>query len=749
MAIACWIISCNPSPSTQPNDYSSWRTYAGSKDGIRYSSLDQINTGNVSMLQPAWRFSTGDKDTGNRSQNQCNPIVVDGILYGTSPRLKLFALDAATGRQQWLFDPAAEDSALKSDRAALLKVCRGVTYWQDEQGHEKRLFYSVGAKTYAIDAANGQPVRSFGKGGFIDLADGLDREKGFNPFVSGNTPGIIYRDLLIIGTRVAESADAAPGHVRAYDVRTGQRRWIFHTIPHPGETGYDSWPDKDAWKKLGGANSWAGMALDEKRGVVYVPTGSVGGDFYGGIRKGRNLFANSLIALEAATGKYLWHYQTVHHDLWDRDLPANPNLVTVRYGGKTIDAVAQIAKSGYIFLFDRTTGQPVFPVHEKPVSTSALPGEEPWPTQPIPALPEPFARQTFEPEDVTGLTPQTHREMTEKYNKVKYRDPFTPPSKEGSWIFPGFDGGGEWGGAAVDPETGILYVNSSELPWSLTMIDVPKNAGNNRSLKAAGHGVYNKYCLSCHGTALKGNGAAYPSLVNLDKKYTEEQTRKIIENGRNMMPSFKQLTEQEKGPLISFLLNLEEKKPDAKTGRLATTAKQPAASRKEASSLPKEPGGAEADNLPSKKSILDEVPYTMTGYNRFLDKDGYPGIKPPWGTLNAVDLNTGKLLWKVPLGEYPELTKQGIPPTGTECYGGPAVTEGGVIFIAATRDAKIRAFDKKNGKVLWEAQLPVPGYATPSVYAVRGREYVVIACGGGKIGSKSGDEYISFALPER
>ena len=442
--------SCN-NASVNVKAYDGWKTYAGTKDGMRYSSNDQINTGNVAQLQIAWRYSTHDKDTGNRTQNQCNPIVVDGILYGTSPRLKLFALNAETGSQKWLFDPASEDSSGKNDPSAFFKVSRGVVYWQDAQGKDKRLFYSVGAKTYAINAADGKPIRSFGKNGFIDLSENLDRDNDFNPFIAGTTPGVIYKDLLIMGTRVAESADAAPGHIRAFDVRTGKRRWIFHTIPHPGETGYETWPDKEAWKKLGGANNWAGMSLDEQRGIVYVPTGSIGGDFYGGFRKGQNLFANSLVALEAATGKYLWHFQTVHHDLWDRDLPANPNLVTLHKNGKTIDAVAQITKQGYVFLFDRTNGKPIFPIEERPVPQNALPGEEPWPTQPIPTLPEPFARQTFSEEDITDITPEARREMTEKFKQVKYAHPFAPPSKESSWIFPGFDGGGEWGGAAVDP----------------------------------------------------------------------------------------------------------------------------------------------------------------------------------------------------------------------------------------------------------------------------------------------------------
>lgn len=718
----CCLLLCMAScrdHSNEPN-YSGWQTYAGSKDGNRYSSNEQLNTGNVGSLQVAWTYSSHDKDTGNHSQNQCNPIMVDGVLYGTTPRLKLFALDAATGAVKWLFDPATlEPDSIQKDPFAFFKVSRGVIYWQSEDNTDKRILYSAGAKTFAVNALNGQLVKNFGNKGYIELDKDLDRDTGtYNNFIAATTPGIIYKNLLICGMRVDESADAAPGHIRAYDVRTGKRAWIFHTIPHPGETGYDTWEDKAAWKKFGGANNWAGMSLDEKRGILYVPTGSIGGDFYGGIRKGQNLFGNSLIALDAATGKYIWHYQLVHHDLWDRDLAANPNLVTIRHNGKKIDAVAQITKHGYIFVFDRSNGQPVFPINEKPVPASDLPGEVAWPTQPIPALPEPFARQQFDSSDVWGITPETHTALMEKFRQVKYNAMFTPPSKSGVWIFPGFDGGGEWGGAAVDPETGILYVNSSELPWSLTMIDVPAKNGNDLSIKGVGKVVYGKYCLACHGAELKGNGSSYPSLTELHKKYKPEQVQDIIEHGKNMMPAFKQLEAGEKQALLAFLMHLEDKEPAASV-------------------------------IAKKKSILDNVPYTMTGYNRFLDKDGYPGIKPPWGTLNAVDLNSGKLLWKVPLGEYAELSKKGIPPTGTENYGGPLVTKGGLVFIAATKDEKIRAFDKTSGKVLWEAPLPAAGYATPATYMVNGRQYVVIACGGGKIGSKSGDSYVAFALPEK
>ena len=720
--------SCKETSSKKEkvDDYLAWENYAGTKDAARYSLLDQINKGNVQDLKVAWTYTSNDKDTNNRSQNQCNPIIVDGVLYGTSPKSKLFALNAKTGKQLWSFDPAKMGPTTASPNK-YYNIIRGVVYWENESGEEQRIFYSAGQKTFCVDAKKGTLVTTFGKEGCLDLSENLDRpEKDFNPFIASTSPGITYGDLLVVSMRVAETADAAPGHIRAYDTRSGKLRWVFHTIPHPGEFGYESWPDKEAWKKLGGANNWAGMSLDSNNGILYVPTGSVSGDFYGGFRKGTNLFGNSLIALEATSGKYLWHYQIVHHDLWDRDLSANPNLVTLTKEGETVEAVAQITKHGYIFVFDRKTGEPVFPIEEIPVPQNALPGEEPWPTQPIPALPEPFARQKFTEEDVWGLEPEQHEELLEKFKMIRNVKKFSPPSKEGGWIFPGFDGGGEWGGAAFDPETQVMYVNSTELPWSLTMIDVPKDSGEDISLKGIGNQVYNKYCLACHGPDRKGNGESFPSLEGISDKYSNEHILDIIENGKNRMPAFGQLKDNEKTALLAFLQDIPDKEA-AITSDLE----------------PKE----EAMEETRKKSIMDEVPYTMTGYNRFLDKNGYPGITPPWGTLNAVDLSSGKLVWKVPLGEYKELSEKGIPPTGTENYGGPVVTKGGLVFIAATKDSKIRAFDKDNGKILWEADLPVPGFATPAVYEVDGRQFVVIACGGGKIGSKSGDRYIAFSFP--
>lgn len=683
--------------------YNSWTNYGGSKDGMRYSSGAQITKENVEQLRPAWSYDPADSAGGV----PCNPVIIGNILYGVTPSLHLFALEAGTGKEIWRFKPINKDA--KGN-------VRGVTYWQSTDGNDKRIFYATGPYLYSVNAADGKSDTAFGKKGFIDLRENLDGNYS-RSYVSGNAPGIIYRDLIIAGMRVGEGHDAAPGHIRAYDVHTGERKWIFHTIPQPGEFGFDTWEDTSAWRRSGGANNWGGMSLDDERGIVYVPTGSATPDFYGGMRKGANLFANSLIALDAATGKYRWHFQIVHHDLWDRDLPANPNLVTIKKEGKTIDAVAQITKHGYIFLFDRETGKPVFPIHEVPVPASDLPGEVAWPTQPVPELPEPFARQQLDSSVITDRNDSVQGEMLAKFKRLRSGNLFIPPSEQGGFIFPGFDGGGQWGGAAVDPESQILYVNASELPWWTAMIENPVlKSGQSKTLKELGKNMYDIHCVHCHGRQLEGNGKLFPTLIGIEKKYTEQQARKLIDNGQNRMPAFGHLPENQKAALLAFLLNLEDK--EIVRGAPAPT------------------------NSPAKKSFAP--PYSNTGYNRFYDSDGYPGIKPPWGTLNAVNLSTGKLLWKVPLGEYSDLIKAGLPITGTPNYGGPVVTKGGLVFIASTPDKKLRAFDKDSGKQLWETMLTGEGRATPAVYVIDGKQYVVIACGMGKQ-----FRYMAFALPAK
>ncbi|MEX2152620.1 MAG: PQQ-binding-like beta-propeller repeat protein [Gemmatimonadaceae bacterium] len=686
-----------------------WHFTGGEPGNSRSSALDQINRGNVAQLRVAWTYRTGDVPANGRGEIQATPIVVDDILYTTTPALAVVALSADSGTLIWRFAPPA-----RHERPPFGNVNRGVVYWAS--GDDKRIFFTAGKRLYALDARTGRLVPAFGDSGSVDLAKGLSRDIG-DSYLVATSPGVIYKDLLIQGMRVDEGEGAAPGDLRAYDVRTGAIRWTFHTIPRPGEFGHDTWP-ANAWKTAGGANAWAGMAVDVERGIVFVPTGSATPDFYGGDRIGANLFANSLLALDAATGKRLWHFQAVHHDLWDRDLPAAPNLVTVTHNGRRVDAVAQITKQGFVFLFDRETGAPLHSIEERPVPPSDLSGEQAWPTQPHPTRPAPFARQSFTESDVADLSPSARDAAMKRFRSLRPYSLWQPPSREGSIVLPGFDGGGEWGGAAVDTESGILFVNASDVPWIAQMREtarLPSATDQPRS----GAAVYSATCASCHGGDRRGIDRA-PSLVGIAARLSDNQLRQIIERGQGFMPSFAGLPEAEKNTLINYLLGLGAPKIDM---------------------------AVHARNIAELRTKPAKSPYEFAGYERWRDSSGYPAIRPPWGTLTAIDLNTGEHRWRIPLGEHPELTARGIAITGTEQYGGPIVTAGGLVFIAATQDAKFRALDSETGKVLWEATLPAPGFATPATYAVRDKQYVVIAAGGGKLGARSHDAYVAFALP--
>jgi quinoprotein glucose dehydrogenase len=661
-----------------------WPRFGGTPGNTHFSTLSQITPENVGQLEVAWTYETGDAWKG--SEMQTNPVIIDGILYGTSPKLRVFALDAATGREIWSFDPNYGKPAPQRFRH------RGVVVTGD------RVLFTYRYRLYALDRKTGEPVATFGdSSGYIDMRNAFDRPRE-SISISASTPGVVYGDLLIMGSTVPEALPSSPGDIRAYDVNTGALRWVFHTIPRPGEFGYSTWP-KDAWKVVGGVNAWAGVTVDQDRGIVFAATGSPSFDFYGANRLGDNLFANSIIALDAKTGRRLWHFQTVRHDLWDWDLPAAPTLVTVTRQGKAVDAVAQITKTGYVYVLDRATGQSLFPIGYRKTLASRMPGERAALTQPYPLLPKPFVRQTLTADMITTRTPAAHDSALKFFRAYETRGMYDPPNTRGTIIFPGVDGGGEWGGPAFDPTTGLLYVNANEMPWYHRL--------EPRSDKS----LYSANCASCHGSDRKG-GATGPSLADIGARRTRDEIAQVIRQGTGRMPAFAgSLDNAAVNDLVSYLL----------TGR---------------------------DIAASVGVNPNVLRYRSSGLQIFLDVDGYPAITPPWGTLNAIDLNTGELKWKIPFGEYPRLAAQGITNTGTDNYGGAVVTENGLLFIGATTyDRKFHVYDKKTGRLLWETTLPFSGNATPSLYMVDGRQYVVIACGGGKNDAESGGTYVAFALP--
>lgn len=686
------LYSCQHSETS----YEGWNEYLGGKDRNHYTTLDQINAENLDELKVAWIYNA--PDTG---QMQMNPIIANGMVYGVSAALKAFALDAETGEEKWIF--GEYDKVWHS-------TSRGVSYWED--GDDKRILYTMGKDLIALNALSGEIIESFGNNGRVDLHTGLP-EVAQDKFIISNTPGAIYKDLIVMPVRLSESEDAAPGDIRAFNVKTGDLEWSFHVIPYPGEKGYDTWEDPLAYKNesmIGAGNNWAGMAVDETSGIIYIPTGSFAPDFYGGHRKGTNLFSDCLLALEAETGKLLWYYQFVHHDIWDRDLPAPPNLITVTRNGKEIKAVAQVTKQGYVFIFDRKTGEPLFDIEEIPVPGSPIAEEEAWPTQPIPVNPLPYSRRSdgLTEQDISPYAPNKEELLSEYRNA--HKDFFFPPDTTDVLLLPGYDGGAEWGGAGASPEEGILYINANEMAW---MLSLTPNLSEGVVMNL-GEMIYHQKCSVCHQKDRKGISASgYPSLVDIGEKLTEGEILTIIVEGKGVMTGVSGITDEEKSALLDYLLDRDDQEK-------------------------KEIGGALKNNLP----------YRHSGYTKWLDSNGLPAISPPWGTLSAIDMNTGNILWNQPFGTVDSLMEAGFPVTGTENYGGPIITENGLLIIAATKDAKLRIFNRHSGELLWEDRLTAAAFATPSTYMINGKQYIVVACGGEKLGTKPGNKVIAYAIQD-
>ncbi|WAC15025.1 PQQ-binding-like beta-propeller repeat protein [Dyadobacter pollutisoli] len=672
-----------------------WPAFGHDESNNKYSALDQVNTKNVANLQLAWK---AEDDAEDRASVLFNPLIVNGIMYAFMPSEKLAAIDASTGKKIWEFKP---------DSTVVSTWTRGITFHHDKGQGADVLLFVYGSTLYSVRAADGKLNEAFGMKGRVDFYTGLSVEpsKRQAVHVTVNAPGVIYGDLFIVGCKVPDELPSTSGDIRAFNANTGKLEWVFHTIPQKGEFGSETWP-ADARKKNGGANCWGGMALDKKRGIVYVPTASPSFDFYGADREGQNLFANCLLALNAKTGKRIWHFQTTHHDLWDRDNGSPPNLLTVKHHGKDIDAVALATKLGYVFVFNRETGEPLFPIKEVPVPTkSDMPGEKPWPTQPFPQKPGPFARQGFKEEYITDQTPELNKYFKDQIKSNRYQTGiYDPPNLTGSIILPTAHGGSNWGGASLNPQTGVMFINSNDLPWFLKLTEI-KGLDIHNDL--SGKELFGMYCSGCHGADKKGTNYG-PNIARKIGRLSVEKLDLFIKKGAEPMPSFKHLPQAQIDAIVSYLKG----KPVSSEGQTEQAHKEP---------------------------------YGFSGYDFYKDTSDNFAIKPPYGTLNAIDLNKGEILWQVPLGEDEKLAKMGIKNSGIFNRGGGIATAGGLVFIAATVDGKFRAFEQKTGKILWSVELPGNGCSIPSTYAVNGKQYVTIGVSANPAKNFKGG-YLTFAL---
>ncbi len=671
-----------PAQPTPPVPQANWVRSQGDAGARRFSGLTQIDRRNVRDLEVAWTYRSND----GADNIQCTPIVVDGVLFAPTPGRAIVAVNAATGREIWRYQVEAVQRIGLEDAPAR----RGLLYWPGDATTSARIVFGSGKWLYALDPKSGKPIESFGEKGRVAIPTGA------------TASGAIYQDVLV--------ACGLFGDVFGYNLRTGATLWRFNSIPRGSEFGAGTWDGPQA-----GANGWAGLSVDEQRGIAFVAFGAARPDMVGNERLGDNLFSNCVVALEMRTGKRLWHFQDVRHDLWDLDVCAPPNLVSITREGKKVDAVAAVSKAGHLLLLDRTSGKPIFPFRLRRAPTSQVPGERTAPYQPDPELPEKISSMAFSPEDITTRTPEA-RAFVEQQVKLAKHGFFQPPALGVPLLYIGSRGGAEWSGAAVDVATSRLYVTSNRWVSKITLLGVDERESAPTGNPTAGQKHYTQHCAACHGANREGAAVA-PSLLSLQHRTNDAEVLALLKTGRTAMPPNLVLKDDEKRELLDFLFRRD----------------QSGASR----------GGTKAGESPTTR-------FTFDGFKFLTDHEGYPGIKPPWGLLNCYDLNTGKVLWRTPLGELEELTKQGVPLTGSQNLGGATVTAGGLVFCAGTSDQKLRAFDADTGAELWSAKLPFAGTAAPAVYEVGGRQYVVItATGGGRVGGPKGDAYVAFALKRK
>ena len=676
-------------PQKQP--YSNWSDYGGSSDSMQYSALKQINKANVSKLELVWSYKAPD----HRGNFGFNPLIVDGVMYVIGQNNAIVALDATTGKQIWSHPVEAN------------MANRGINYWESKDRSDRRLIFGAGNYLQELHATTGITVNTFGNDGRVNMRVGEPRPLG-GPSA---TPGRVFENSIIVGSQTGEGYGSAPGDLRAYDVTNGRMLWTFHTIPRPGEFGYDTWPP-DAWKYIGGVNTWGEISIDEKRGIGYFPLGSPTFDLYGGDRKGANLFGDSLLALDLRTGKRIWHYQLVHHDLWDYDPTSAPKLLTVKHDGKSVDIVAQPTKFVLLYVFNRETGEPLWPIEERPVPKSDVPGEESWPTQPFPTKPPPFARLKFSIDEINPyLDPAEQARIKEIMVGARNEGVFTPATSTRNQIsIPGELGGSNWGGSAADPTTGMMYVRSADQPAIHILrefSDPARGGAGGGSPAQMGRNVFVNRCEMCHGQpeAAGIRSMDKTTIINL-KSLGMDRVKSTIRGGQGQMPAFGEdaIPPDNLDALLVYLSN------PAAGGRGRAPSGPP---------LPPAPGGFSR--------------FTAPLGSMFHANNGLSAISPPWGQITAYDLNKGTIKWQAPVGTVPALAAKGIKNTGNGQRlhrNGPAVTAGGLIFIGTWPDRTVRAYDKDSGKILWEKELEANPEGLVAVYEAGGRQYVAFCASG-------------------